>query len=177
VLRLNVVTGVPLVLSRAFALPTPCGYFVWTFVQFFQTYGIGGDERSNLHSGLLSRFAIRWHRPAEPSTGKPANAANGFGRPRRNVSMSRAGMCRSIEKFETSARSIDSTRRLRHHRSQALATHRESTSGRFGKNDGMNVALIVIVFLMLFVPFVLVGVLFVWGAAKDGQEDRAVSVS
>jgi len=38
----------------------------------------------------------------------------------------------------------------------------------------MNVVLIVIVLLMLFVPFVLVGVLFVWGAAKDGQEDRAV---
>jgi hypothetical protein len=38
----------------------------------------------------------------------------------------------------------------------------------------MNVALIVIVLLMWFVPFVLVGVLFVWGAAKDGQEDRAV---
>jgi hypothetical protein len=47
-------------------------------------------------------------------------------------------------------------------------------AGAFGKNDGMNVALIVIVLLMLFVPFVLVGVLFVWGAAKDGQEDRAV---
>jgi hypothetical protein len=38
----------------------------------------------------------------------------------------------------------------------------------------MNVALIAIVLLMLFVPFVFVGVLFVWGAAKDGQEDRAV---
>jgi hypothetical protein len=61
-----------------------------------------------------------------------------------------------------------------HHRSQALATHRQSRSGGFGKNDRMNVALIVIALLMLFVPFVLVGVLFVWGAAKDGQEDRAV---
>ena len=38
----------------------------------------------------------------------------------------------------------------------------------------MNVALIVIMLLMLFVPFVLVAVLFVWGAAKDGQKDRAV---
>ena len=38
----------------------------------------------------------------------------------------------------------------------------------------MNVAVIVIVLLMLFVPFILVGVLFVWGAAKDGQKDRAV---
>jgi hypothetical protein len=47
-------------------------------------------------------------------------------------------------------------------------------AGGFGKNDGMNVALFVIVLLMLFVPFVLVGVLFVWGAAKDGQEDRAM---
>jgi urea transporter len=44
----------------------------------------------------------------------------------------------------------------------------------FGKNDGMNVALMVIVLPMLFVPFVLVNVLFVWGTAKDGQEDRAV---
>ena len=50
----------------------------------------------------------------------------------------------------------------------------ESTSGGFGKKDRMNVALIVIVLLMLLVPFVLVGVLFVWGAAKDGQEDRAL---
>jgi urea transporter len=47
-------------------------------------------------------------------------------------------------------------------------------AGGFGKNDGMNVALIVIVLVMLFVPFVLVAVLFVWGAAKDGQEDMAV---
>ena len=61
-----------------------------------------------------------------------------------------------------------------HTRSQALATHCASTSGGFGKNDGMNVALVVIVLLMLFVPFVLVGALFVWGAAKDGQEDKTV---
>ena len=61
-----------------------------------------------------------------------------------------------------------------HTRSQALATHCASTSGGFGKNDGMNVALIVIVLLMLFVPFALVGALFVWGAAKDGQEDKTV---
>ena len=47
-------------------------------------------------------------------------------------------------------------------------------AGGFGKKDRMNVALIVIVLLMLFVPFILVGVLFVWGAAKDGQKDRAV---
>jgi hypothetical protein len=62
----------------------------------------------------------------------------------------------------------------RHHRSQAPATHCATRSVGFGKNEGMNVALIVIVLLMLFVPFVLVGVLFVWGAAKDGQEDRAL---
>ena len=47
-------------------------------------------------------------------------------------------------------------------------------TGGYGQNDGMNLALTVIVLLMLFIPFVLVGVLFVWGAAKDGQEDRAV---
>ena len=47
-------------------------------------------------------------------------------------------------------------------------------AGSFGKNDGMNVALIVIVLVMLFAPFVLVAGLFVWGAAKDGQEDSAV---
>ena len=47
-------------------------------------------------------------------------------------------------------------------------------AGASGKNDGMNAALIVIVLLLLFVPFVLVGVLFVWGAVQDGQEDRAV---
>lgn len=56
----------------------------------------------------------------------------------------------------------------------SAATHRQRRSGGLGKNDGMTVALIVIVLLMLFMPFVLVGVLFVWGAAKDGQEDRAV---
>jgi urea transporter len=52
--------------------------------------------------------------------------------------------------------------------------HANVEAGGFGKNDGMNVVLIVIVLLMLFVPFVLVGALFVWGAAKDGQEDRAL---
>jgi hypothetical protein len=40
---------------------------------------------------------------------------------------------------------FSSAHSLRHHRSQALATHCASTSGGFGKNDGMNVALIVIV--------------------------------
>jgi len=43
-----------------------------------------------------------------------------------------------------------------------------------GKNEGMNVALIVIVLLVLFAPLVFVGALFVWGAVKDGQEDRAM---
>ena len=57
---------------------------------------------------------------------------------------------------------------------RGLATHHPSRRGAWGKKDGMNVALIVIVLLMLFVPFVLIGVLFVWGAAKDGQEDKAV---
>jgi hypothetical protein len=38
----------------------------------------------------------------------------------------------------------------------------------------VNIALIVAVLLLLFVPLVLVGALFVWGAVKDGQEDRAI---
>ncbi|HEY6067141.1 MAG TPA: hypothetical protein VIU81_00495 [Gaiellaceae bacterium] len=38
----------------------------------------------------------------------------------------------------------------------------------------MNVALTVAVLLFLFVPVVLVGALFVWGAVKDGEEDQAV---
>jgi hypothetical protein len=66
-------------------------------------------------------------------------------------------------------------RRLSERREQRWRkTHCQSRSGGFGKNDGVNVALIVIVLLVSFAPFVLVGALFVWGAVKDGQEDRAV---
>src|SRR5262249_36139238 len=61
----------------------------------------------------------------------------------------------------------------RHRTSHSGITAGVETGG-YGQNDGMNLALTVIVLLMLFIPFVLVGVLFVWGAAKDGQEDRAV---
>ena len=43
-----------------------------------------------------------------------------------------------------------------------------------GQNGGVNVALIVAVLLLLFVPVVLVGALFVWGAVKDGEEDQAI---
>ena len=39
-LRLNVVTGSPLVLSCAPSLPNPCGYFLFTCVQFFHGAGI-----------------------------------------------------------------------------------------------------------------------------------------
>jgi hypothetical protein len=38
----------------------------------------------------------------------------------------------------------------------------------------MDAAVIVIVLVLLFVPLVLVGALFVWGAVKDGQQDEAV---
>ena len=51
--RLNVVTGVPVVLSRAPTLPTPCGYFLFTCVQFFHGRGMalaappeGGTEET-----------------------------------------------------------------------------------------------------------------------------------
>ena len=37
----------------------------------------------------------------------------------------------------------------------------------------MSIALTVVVLLFLLVPVVLVGVLFVWGAVKDGEEDQA----
>jgi hypothetical protein len=47
-------------------------------------------------------------------------------------------------------------------------------SARGGQNDGMDAAVIVIVLVLLFVPLVLVGALFVWGAVKDGQQDQAV---
>ena len=43
-----------------------------------------------------------------------------------------------------------------------------------GENGSVNIALIVVVLLLLFVPVVLVGALFVWGAVKDGQEDEAI---
>lgn len=38
----------------------------------------------------------------------------------------------------------------------------------------MEVVLAIVVLVVLFVPVVLVGVLFVWGAIKDGEEDRAL---
>jgi hypothetical protein len=38
----------------------------------------------------------------------------------------------------------------------------------------MDAAVIVLVLVLLFVPLVLVGALFVWGAVKDGQQDQAV---
>jgi hypothetical protein len=36
----------------------------------------------------------------------------------------------------------------------------------------MNVAVDVLVLALLVIPVVVVGVLFVWGARKDGEEDR-----
>jgi hypothetical protein len=36
----------------------------------------------------------------------------------------------------------------------------------------MNVAVDVLVLALLAIPVVVVGVLFVWGARKDGEEDR-----
>jgi hypothetical protein len=38
--RLNVLTGPPLVLSRAPTLPTPCGYRLLTTLQFFHRAGM-----------------------------------------------------------------------------------------------------------------------------------------
>jgi hypothetical protein len=38
----------------------------------------------------------------------------------------------------------------------------------------MDAAVIVLVLVLLFVPVVLVGALFVWAAVKDGQQDQAV---
>ena len=38
----------------------------------------------------------------------------------------------------------------------------------------MEILAIVIAVLLLAVPVVVVGVLFVWAAVKDGQEDRAL---
>lgn len=39
-MRLNVVTGVPLVLSHTPSFPSPCGHLLFTCVQFFQRGGI-----------------------------------------------------------------------------------------------------------------------------------------
>jgi hypothetical protein len=36
----------------------------------------------------------------------------------------------------------------------------------------MNVAVDILVLALLAIPVVVVGVLFVWGARKDGEEDR-----
>jgi hypothetical protein len=38
----------------------------------------------------------------------------------------------------------------------------------------MDVATAIVIVVAVVVPAVLVGVLFVWAAVKDGQEDRAV---
>ncbi len=38
----------------------------------------------------------------------------------------------------------------------------------------MNIAVAVILVLIVLLPAVVVGGLFVWGALKDGQEDRAL---
>ena len=38
----------------------------------------------------------------------------------------------------------------------------------------MEILAIVIAILLIVVPAIIVGVLFVWAAAKDGQEDRAL---
>jgi hypothetical protein len=38
----------------------------------------------------------------------------------------------------------------------------------------MNTVAAVILILLLVIPLVVVGWLFVWGARKDGEEDRAV---
>jgi hypothetical protein len=38
----------------------------------------------------------------------------------------------------------------------------------------MNLAAEIVLVIVLAVPLVVVGVLFVWGARKDGEEDRAL---
>jgi hypothetical protein len=38
----------------------------------------------------------------------------------------------------------------------------------------MNIAAEMILLVFVLAPVVLIGVIFVWGARKDGQEDRAV---
>jgi hypothetical protein len=38
----------------------------------------------------------------------------------------------------------------------------------------MDTAAAIVLLLLLLVPIVIVGALFVWGAIKDGQEDKAV---
>jgi hypothetical protein len=46
---------------------------------------------------------------------------------------------------------------------------------RFGGNScRMDTAVVLVLVLVVVLPAVLVGGLFVWGAVKDGQQDRAV---
>ncbi len=42
------------------------------------------------------------------------------------------------------------------------------------KSSGMDITLAVVLGLIVLLPAVLVGVLFVWAALKDGEEDRAL---
>ncbi len=43
-----------------------------------------------------------------------------------------------------------------------------------GKSSGMDITFAVAFVLIVLLPAVLVGALFVWGALKDGQADREV---
>jgi hypothetical protein len=63
VLRLNVITGVPVVLSWACSLPTPCGYLLFTCLQFF--HGARTAPVAPAPGAMLSTIA-----PAETSAGK-----------------------------------------------------------------------------------------------------------
>jgi heme/copper-type cytochrome/quinol oxidase subunit 2 len=47
-------------------------------------------------------------------------------------------------------------------------------NGRFGNAPTMDVAVAILVLVAVVVPVVVLGVLFVWAARKDGQEDRAL---
>ena len=49
---------------------------------------------------------------------------------------------------------------------------RSATSTR--QTDGMDTFAAVLLIVLLVVPLLLVGVMFVWAAKRDGEEDRAI---
>src|SRR6476659_5223466 len=75
----NVVTGFPLVLSRAPFLPTPCGYTLFSSVQFLYDFGAGAADAG---TDAISNFFRRTFkstppgRSPQPRIGKGQENAN-----------------------------------------------------------------------------------------------------
>src|SRR5947209_19612727 len=63
---------------------------------------------------------------------------------------------------------------IRRQRDRCRAFRWEWRSALVGTSSDMDIAAVVVLVVIVLLPVVLVGCLFVWGALKDGQEDRAL---